>query len=134
MITDIFIQIFVAVCFIGLIIILFFEKTDYISYSILLVIFAAIVSVIFIESLRDLEYYIAVIEWDVIFFLIAIFIIVKILEENKIFDEIGKRVVRRYSDSFRKMFYVICIVSTLLASIVKDLSFAMISGPIIVIA
>lgn len=62
------------------------------------------------------------------------FTIVEVLKENKVFDEIGNRVVKRYSDNPRKMFYVICIISTLLASIVEDLSIAMIFGPIIVIA
>jgi Na+/H+ antiporter NhaD/arsenite permease-like protein len=59
---------------------------------------------------------------------------VEVLEDNNIFDEIGNRVVKRYSDKPRTMFYVICIISTLMASIVEDLSIAMIFGPIIVIA
>jgi Na+/H+ antiporter NhaD/arsenite permease-like protein len=129
---ELYLQIIVALAFIGLIIILFFEKKDYIFYSILFITFAAIISAIFIESLRELEFYIRVIEWDVIFFLIAMFTIVKVLEENKIFDEIGNRVVKRYSNRPRRMFYVICIISTLLASIVEDISIAMIFGPIII--
>jgi len=132
--SDLFLQILVAVCFIGLVIILFFEEEDYIFYSFLLITIAGLVSAIFIEEVRELDFYIGVIEWDVVFFLIAMFTIVEVLEENKIFEEIGNRVVKKYSNSPRTMFYVICIVSTLLASIVEDLSIAMIFGPIIVIA
>ncbi|TFF93002.1 MAG: hypothetical protein EU544_06525, partial [Promethearchaeota archaeon] len=131
---NIFLQLVVGLCFIALVIILFFEKKDYIFYSILLITLAALISAIFISSVREIEFYISVIEWDVVFFLIGMFTIVEVLRENKIFDEIGNRVVIRYSDRPRTMFYVVCIISTLLASIVEDLSIAMIFGPIIIIA
>jgi Na+/H+ antiporter NhaD/arsenite permease-like protein len=129
---EIFLQIFVVVCFIGLVVVLFFEKKDYIFFSILFITIAGVISAIFIESVRELDFYISYIEWDVVFFLIAMFTTVEVLEENKIFDEIGNRIVKRYMGSPRSMFYVICIISTLLAAIVEDLSIAMIFGPIIV--
>lgn len=132
--NDLFLQIIVGICFIGLVIILFFEKRDYFFYSFLFLTIAAVILAIFIKSVRDLEFYISIIEWDVIFFLIAMFIIVEVLKENRIFDDIGNRIVKRYSGSPRTLFYVICVTSTLLASIVEDLSIAMIFGPIIVIA
>ena len=131
---DLFLQIVVGICFIGLVIVLFFEKRDYFFYSVLFLTIAAIILAIFLESVRSLEFYISVIEWNVVFFLITMFLIVKVLEENGIFDEIGNRVVKRYYGNPRTAFYVICIISTLLASIVEDLSIAMIFGPIIVIA
>ncbi|MGV9141565.1 MAG: SLC13 family permease [Promethearchaeota archaeon] len=132
--NGLFLQLIVIFCFIGLVIVLFFEKRDYIFYSVFFILIASLISAIFIESVRTIEFYVSVIEWDVVFFLIAMFTIVEVLEHNHIFDEIGSRVVNRYSDRPRTMFYVICIVSTLMASIVEDLSIAMIFGPIIVIA
>lgn len=131
---ELFLQIFVVLCFLGIVLVLFFDKEDYIFFSVLFITIAALVSALFIEELRDLEFYIDVIEWDVVFFLIAMFTIVEILKENKIFDEVGNRIVKKYSGQPRSMFYAICIISTLLASIVEDLSIAMIFGPIIVIA
>jgi Na+/H+ antiporter NhaD/arsenite permease-like protein len=129
-----FIQISVIICFIGLVIVLFFEDKDYIFYSILLITIAGIISATFLEEARNVLFYIDVIEWEVVIFLIAMFVIIEILKEKRFFDEIAMKIVRKFSASPRKMFYVICITSTLMASIVEDLSIAMIFGPIIIVA
>lgn len=129
-----FIQISVIICFIGLVIVLFFEEKDYIFYSILLITIAGIISAIFLEEARQILFYIDSIEWEVIIFLLCMFIIVEVLQEKKFFDEIALKIVGRYYTNPRKMFYIICVISTLMASIVEDLSIAMIFGPIIVAA
>jgi len=129
-----FVQISVIICFIGLVIVLFFEESDYIFYSILLITIAGIISAIFLEEARQIQFYIETIKWDVIIFLICMFIIVEILKEKGFFDEIALKIVGRFYESPRKMFYIICIISTLMASIVEDLSIAMIFGPIIIVA
>ena len=131
---QLFIQISVLICFIGLVIVLFFEEKDYVFYSILLITIAGIISATFIEEARQIQFYIDSIEWKVIIFLITMFIIVEILQEKKFFDEIAIKIVGRFQANPRKMFYVICIISTLMASIVEDLSIAMIFGPIIIVA
>jgi len=95
---------------------------------------AGLVSAIFIPETCSLEFYIEKIEWEVIFFLITMFTIVEILKENKVFDEIARLVVVKYQTNVRKMFYVLCVISTLLATIVEDLSVAMIFAPIIIVA
>lgn len=94
---------------------------------------AAGVSAIDIPEARHLETYTTAIEWEVIFFLNAMFTIVEILIEAQIFHKIAKSIVNRYKNNIRKMFYVICTVSTLLASILEDLSVAIILIPIIVL-
>ncbi|QEE15138.1 SLC13 family permease [Promethearchaeum syntrophicum] len=127
-------QIVVGICFIILIVILFFDSNDYLTYSVLLMLIAAVISAIDIPEARNLETYIKAIEWEVIIFLIAMFTIVEILIEARIFHKIAKSIVNRYKNNIRKMFYVICIVSTLLASILEDLSVAIIFIPIIVLA
>lgn len=127
-------QLTVIICFVGLVIVLFFEEQDYIFYSILLITVAGIITAIFIPEARELQFYINTIEWNVVFFLIGMFIIVDVLKEKRIFDEIAKRIVDRYKESPRKLFYIICTISTLMASIIEDLSIAMIFGPIIIFA
>ncbi len=126
-------QIVVGLCFLILIIVLFFDKRDYLTYSVLLILIAAGVSALDIQEARHLETYVHAIEWEVIFFLIAMFTIVEILNEARIFHEIAKRIVLRYKHNIRVMFYVICIVSTLSASILEDISVAIIFIPIIVL-
>jgi len=132
--TNLFLQIFVLICFLGVVIVLFFEDKDYIYFTFIFIVIAGISTSIFIPETRSLEFYIDSIEWEVIFFLITMFTIVEILKENKIFDEIARLVVVKYQYNLRKMFYVICIISTLLATIVEDLSIAMIFAPIIIVA
>ncbi|MFO7797998.1 MAG: SLC13 family permease [Promethearchaeati archaeon] len=132
--TNLFLQIFVLICFLGVVIVLFFEDKDYIYFTFIFIVLAGLVTAIFIPETRTLEFYIEKIEWEVIFFLITMFTIVEILKENKVFDEIARLVVVKYQTNVRKMFYVICVISTLLATIVEDLSVAMIFAPIIIVA
>ena len=91
-----FIQISVIICFIGLVLVLFFEEKDYIFYSILLITIAGIISAIFLEEARQIQFYIESIEWEVIIFLITMFIIVEILREKRFFDEIAIKIVGRF--------------------------------------
>ena len=126
-------QIVVGLCFLLLIFVLFFDEKDYLSYSLLLIVIAGGVSAIEIEKARHIDMYIMAIDWEVIFFLIAMFTIVEILNEAHLFHEIARIIVNRYKHNIRKMFYVICIVSTLSASILEDISVAIIFIPIIIL-
>ena len=130
---NIFLTIFIAICFIVFVFVLFFDKLDYVTYSLALIILAGIVSSFFIEEVRHIEFYVEAIDWEVIFFLIGMFVIVEVLNEKKIFHELARRIVKRYKHNFRKLFYFLCITSTLVASFLEDLSVAIIFGPIIVI-
>ncbi|MBD3351859.1 MAG: TRAP transporter large permease subunit [Candidatus Lokiarchaeota archaeon] len=132
--TSVILQVFTISCFIALVFILFNEKSDYLTYSIMIMVIAGVFTAFFLEEARHIEFYINTIEWDVIFFLIGMFTIVEILNEKLIFQEISKRIVKKYQNKPRKMFYIICIVSTLTATILEDLSVAIIFGPIIIIA
>ncbi len=126
-------QIVVAACFLVLIIVLFFDEQDYLSFSVFLMLIAGIVSAIEIEEARHLEGYIDAIEWEVVFFLIAMFTIVEILNEARLFHTIARWIVKKFKNNIRTMFYAICIVSTLAASIIEDLSVAIIFIPIIIL-
>lgn len=132
--SNLFLQILVIMCFIGVVIVLFFEEKDYIYFTFLFIAIAGIFSAIFIDEARNIDFYISKIEWDVIFFLITMFTIVEILNQNKVFDEIARRMVVKYQSKPRILYYLICVVSTLLATIVEDLSIAMIFAPIIIVA
>jgi len=133
--SNLFLQIFVIICFIILIIVLFFEKTDYLTYSFMLIIIAGVVSAIILpDEVGNLDFFIEAIDWEVIIFLIAMFTIVEILNEKQFFHEISRQVIKKYQSNIRKMFYFICLISTLIASIIEDLSVAIIFGPIIVMA
>jgi Na+/H+ antiporter NhaD/arsenite permease-like protein len=133
--SNLFLQIFVVICFFGVVIVLFFEEKDYIYYTVVLIVIAGIVSTFFLpETIQGIDFYISHIDWEVIFFLISMFIIVEVMKENHVLDEIARRVVTRYKEKPRRIFYIICIISTLMASIVEDLSISMIFTPILIVA
>ncbi|MHA1871835.1 MAG: SLC13 family permease [Promethearchaeota archaeon] len=98
-------------------------------------ILASGVSLLYLPSeVGSLEFFINAIDWEVIIFLISIFTIVEILNENKFFHEISKRIIKKYKTNIRMMFYVLNIISTLMAAIIEDLSVALIFAPIIILA
>lgn len=82
---------------------------------------------------NTIEFYIEAIDWEVISFLIAMFTIVEILKEKKIFHEVSRRIVVTFKNRIRLIFYFICLLSTISASILEDISVAIIFGPIIVL-
>ncbi|KKL27098.1 hypothetical protein LCGC14_2388600, partial [marine sediment metagenome] len=85
----IFLQIFVILCFIIVIIALFREKTDFLTYSVAAMLAAATATYIFSPIPFSIDEFILAIDWPVIFFLISLFTIVAILEELLIFQEIA---------------------------------------------
>ncbi|WP_457557312.1 SLC13 family permease [Candidatus Harpocratesius sp.] len=126
-------QITVIICFILLIIILFFDEQDYLTYSVLFLMISTIVTSIDLANPPILDDYIEGIDWEVIIFLISMFTIVEILNEAHVFYEIAKFIVKKFHSKIRVMYYLICIISTLLASILEDLSVAIIFIPIIIL-
>ena len=66
-------QIIVGICFGILIIVLFFEDEDYLSYAAALMLIAGIASGLdpSLPEARNLDNYIHAIDWEVIFFLIG---------------------------------------------------------------
>ncbi|MFW5895608.1 MAG: SLC13 family permease, partial [archaeon] len=130
----IYLQAIVIICFLGVVITLFFEDQDYLYFSFVFMIIAALVTALLIPEARGLDFYVSKIEWGVVFFLVSMFTIVEVLNQNNVFDELARMIVVKYQNNLRKMLYVICIVSTLTASIVEDVSIAMIFIPIVIAA
>ncbi|TFF89084.1 MAG: hypothetical protein EU549_01790 [Promethearchaeota archaeon] len=130
-----FLQIFIGICYLVLVIVLFFERKDYLTYAFIITIIAGVVSFIIIpEEILNLEFFIDAINWEVIFFLIGMFTIVAILDDKKIFHELARRLANRYKKNIRKYFYSICLISTIVAALLEDLSVAIIFGPIIIVS
>ena len=127
-----FLQIFVIFCFIVVIIALFREKTDFLTYSVAAMLAAATATFLFSPEPFLIDEFILAIDWPVIFFLISLFTIVVILEEQLIFQEIALRITKKFSTNTRKFFWVICLISTLSAAFIEDLSVAIIFVPMIV--
>jgi len=130
--TQLILQIFIGLCLLALIISLFFDKWDYLLSSIAVVFISIIVSTFLIplETPEDFIGIILAVDWEVICFLICIFTIVEILKQINFFDAIAKRIVNKFYYAPRKLFYAMCITSTLIAALIQDLSVAVIFVPI----
>ena len=127
-----FLQLFVIFCFVIVIIALFREKTDFLTYSVLAMLAAATATFAFSPIPISIEEFILAIDWPVIFFLISVFTIVAILEEQLIFQEIASRITKKFHTNTRKFFWVICLISTLSAAFIEDISVAVIFIPMII--
>ncbi|GAB4314874.1 MAG: ArsB/NhaD family transporter [Promethearchaeota archaeon] len=124
----------VLACFLGVVLVLFFEKKDYLTYSILLTVVAAVATSLVLpgEQAPALEDFIGAIEWDVVFFLICLFAIVEVLEEERVFEEVARRITHRFHANTRAFFYFICLVGTLSAALIEDVSVAVIFIPMMI--
>ena len=125
-------QLFVIFCFVIVIIALFREKTDFLTYSIAAMLAAATATFLFSPESFSIDEFVLAIDWPVIFFLISSFTIVVILEEQLIFQEVALRITRKFSTNTRKFFWVICLISTLSAAFIEDISVAIIFIPMII--
>ena len=129
--TNTFLQIVVVLCFIGLVITLFFESKDYLSYAVLFMLIAALTSTIFLPEARELETYIYAIEWEVVFFFLPMLIILVILEP--VFEEIALRIIKRESShDVKKLFFVVCIMATVTAAVITATSTVLLFIPIVI--
>ena len=127
-----FLQLFVIFCFVIVIIALFREKTDFLTYSVAAMLAAATATFIFSPEPFSVDEFILSIDWSIIFFLISLFTIVVILEEQLIFQEISLRITKKFSTNTRQFFWVICLISTLSAAFIEDVSVAVIFIPMII--
>ncbi|MFX0000289.1 MAG: SLC13 family permease [Candidatus Hodarchaeota archaeon] len=127
-----FLQLFVIFCFVIVIIALFREKTDFLAYSVLAMLAAATATYLFSPTPLRLEDFFQAIDWTVIFFLISMFTIVAILEDKRIFNEVALRITKKFSTNTRQFFWVICLISTISAAFIEDISVAVIFIPMII--
>jgi len=114
------------------IIALFREKTDFLFYSMGAMLAAATATFLFSPEPVSMEEFFLAVDWEVIFFLVSLFTIVAILEEKLIFQEVARRITNKFSTNTRKFFWVICLISTLSAAFIEDVSVAMIFIPMII--
>ncbi len=131
--NEIILQIIIGLCFIGIIVVLFWESQDYLTYSLLFV-FLIVISTLVLRGMgpNELKGIILAVDWNVIVFLICLFSIIEILNSKQIFQQIAIRIVNKFALHPRRLFYAICIISTMIATIIEDLSVAIIFIPIVI--
>jgi Na+/H+ antiporter NhaD/arsenite permease-like protein len=120
------------------------EKLDYAVYALLAAIAACLIAYFTFRGtsifpdpetegyLSPLRTYLSYIEFDAIIFLISMQIIVAISEENKLFQWLALKVLHLVGGNHRLFFYLICTVSCLTASLISDITIAIIFVPLVI--
>jgi Na+/H+ antiporter NhaD/arsenite permease-like protein len=93
---------------------------------------AATATFFFSLEVVSMEEFFLSVNWEVVFFLISMFTIVAILEENLIFQEIARRITKKFGTNTREFFWIICLISTLSAAFIEDISVVIIFIPMII--
>ncbi|WP_457558631.1 SLC13 family permease [Candidatus Harpocratesius sp.] len=134
--------------FIGIIIVFSKENWDYVAISLLFATIAVFTTIITIPDLgtnilgefgrekssQEIIFwrFVHTIEFEPIIFLISMQIIVLMVEKQKIFEWIALRVLRATKGNHRKFFYLISAISALTASLIDDITVAIIFIPLVV--
>ncbi|MBY8986659.1 MAG: hypothetical protein KGD65_16420, partial [Candidatus Lokiarchaeota archaeon] len=119
-----------AVLFIAIMIIFTKERLDYISFTIMSAVIACVVaSIIFDVGFTE---FISYIEFEPIFFIIGMQIIVAIMEENKIFKWIVLKTIHWTKADHRKFFFVICFMASMTSAIISDITVGLIFVPLVI--
>ncbi|MHA1474588.1 MAG: SLC13 family permease [Promethearchaeota archaeon] len=123
--------IIVLLLFVGVMIVFSIEKLDYVGFSLLAAFISVLVTVLYIPDL-NFNTFLAYIEFDPIIFIISMQVIIMISEKHKIFQWIALKTLRFTKGNHRKFFYLICIISSLSASIIADITVAIIFIPLVI--
>ncbi len=119
-----------AVLFIAIMVIFTNERIDYISFTILAAVIACVVAgSVFGVGFSDFMNYV---EFEPLFFIICMQIIIAIMEENRIFRWLILKTLHWTKADHRKFFYLICLVASLTSAIISDITVGIIFVPIVI--
>jgi len=129
--TEIVPIIILLLLFVGIMVVFSHEKWDYVGFSLLAAFISVVVIVIYFPAL-EFNDFLAYIEFDPIIFIISMQVIIMISEKHKIFQWIALKTLRFTKGNHRTFFYLICIISSLSASIIADITVAIIFIPLVI--
>ncbi|MFW9865954.1 MAG: SLC13 family permease [Candidatus Thorarchaeota archaeon] len=113
-------------------IILSYSKSglDFVAISLLCCFIAATIT--FLVTGTTLNDFISFIEWPAIIIVLSMSIITKIAQDANILEYIGVKLFKLCNGDQRIFFWLICIITTFLASIISDVVVVLILAPIVI--
>ncbi|UYP46991.1 hypothetical protein NEF87_003276 [Candidatus Lokiarchaeum ossiferum] len=131
------------ILFVGIMIVFTKDSMDYVAFSLLAAFIAVVLIVILYPSLgvndqgiEPSKYifntFVGFIEFEPILFLISMQVIIMICEKHKIFQWVALKVLHITKGNHRLFFYSLCIISSLSAAIIADITVAIIFIPLVV--
>lgn len=119
-----------VVLFIIIMIIFTNKRVDYVAFTILSAVIACVITGgIFSISFTEFLTYI---EFEPLFFIISMQIIVAITEESRIFRWIVLKTLHWTKADHRKFFFLICIIASMTSAIVSDITVGIIFVPLVI--
>ncbi|MFO8017107.1 MAG: SLC13 family permease [Promethearchaeia archaeon] len=106
------------------------EKLDFVAISLLGCFIAATITGIS-QSLQ-IQTFISFIEWEAIIIILSMSIITKIAQDSNVLEYIAVKMFKVSKGNQRIFFYLLCILSTLLASIISDVVVVLILAPVVI--
>ena len=119
-----------AVLFISIIVIFTNERIDYISFTLLSAVIACVIAgTIFGVGFTE---FLTFIEFEPLFFIICMQIIIVIMEEHKIFKWLVLKTIHWTKADHRKFFFLICIIASMTSTIISDITVGIIFVPLVI--
>ena len=119
-----------AVLFISIMVIFTNERIDYISFTLLSAVIACVIAgTIFGVGFTE---FLTFIEFEPLFFIICMQIIIVIMEEHKIFRWLVLKTIHWTKADHRKFFFLICIIASMTSTIISDITVGIIFVPLVI--
>ncbi|MBN2156750.1 MAG: anion permease [Candidatus Lokiarchaeota archaeon] len=129
---NLFSVIAVAILFTIVMVVFSTETLDYLTVAIFSALLAAGILYYTTDGTVNFTSFIGMIEFKPLLFIFGIQIVIAVSERQKIFQYVAIQTIRLTKGNDRTLFYVICIISTLLAAVVADVTVAIIFAPLII--
>ena len=119
-----------AVLFISIMVIFTNERIDYISFTLLSAVIACVIAgTIFGVGFTE---FLTFIEFEPLFFIICMQIIIVIMEEHKIFTWLVLKTIHWTKADHRKFFFLICIIASMTSTLISDITVGIIFVPLVI--
>ena len=119
-----------AVLFIIIMIIFTNERVDYVAFTILSAVIACVITgTIFGVGFTE---FITYIQFEPIFFIIGMQIVIAIMEEHKIFRWLVLKTLHWTKADHRKFFFLICFMASMTSAIISDITVGIIFVPLVI--
>ena len=122
--------IFIFIIFALVIVSYSLKDLDFVAISLLCCFTAATVTGL--VKGKGIDTFIAYIEWEAIIVILSMSIITKIAQDSNILEFLAVKLFKISKGDQRVFFYLLCIITTLLASIISDMVVVLILAPVVI--
>jgi len=127
---DLVLLIIIFIIFFFIIISYTISKLDFVAISLLGCFIAATLT--FVRTGTTIDEFISFIEWPAIIIILSMSIVTKIAQDSNILEFVAVKLFKLSKGNQRVFFWVLCLITTFLASIISDVVVVLILAPIVI--